>query len=228
MPFSKRGAAAIICLCAMSSAGTAASPRDTLIRAAFATRDKAQAITLVDDALNQTRIALARDPKDREAQLQQALAIGYRGQLKRSLPDAKATLQQLDALAASDPRDAETQIAVGGWHLTGIADLGTFLARTVLGANKAQGLTAIDRGVALGGNRAFFPGYAALIRIRIDASDTAAALALAQRASTAATPTAIDRIMQRAAIHLLPALKAGDGATASKLAKQLLPFGGLG
>jgi hypothetical protein len=225
-----RGAAAIAITCSIGAPALAqtASPRDTLIRAAFATRDKPQALALISQALAQTQAMLARNANDREARLQQALATGYRGQLNRSPSDAKATRVMLLALAASDPRDAETQIAVAGWHLTAVSDLGGFLAGTLLGARRTEGLAALDRAVVIGGNRAFFPGYAALIRIRVDSGDTTMALRLAERAATAAAPGPIDRIMQRAALRLLVPLKAGDGTAASKLAKVLLPFGTIG
>ncbi|HEY0316442.1 MAG TPA: hypothetical protein VGC28_09260 [Sphingomonas sp.] len=205
----------------------AASPREDLIRAAFVIHDKGQALTLVNQAITDSQSILAQSPGDREARLQQALGIGYRGQLKRSPSDAKSAHGLLEALARSDPRDPEAQVAVAGWHLTAVGDLGNFLARTLLGADRAAGMTALDKAVTLGGNRAFFAGYAALIRIKLDSSDTATPLRLAQRAASEPAPGPIDRVMQRAAQRILPMLQAGDGAGASKLAKQLLPFGTL-
>lgn len=220
-----RGVAAITIAATASAA--AATPRDTLIRAAFMTHDKAEALVLVNQALAQTKTTLAQAPNDTEAKLQEALAIGYRGQLNRSLGDAKAAHAALASLAASNPRDPEAQVAVAGWHLTAVGDLGNFLARSVLGASRSEGLASLDQAVALGGNHAFFPGYAALIRIKLNSSDTAAPLRLAQRAAGAQATTAIDRILQRAATRLIPLLQAGNGAAASKLATQLLPFGTL-
>ena len=205
----------------------AASPREELIRAAFATHDKGQAIALVDQAITESQTILAQSPSDHEAKLQQALGIGYRGQLKRSPADAKAARNLIQSLASSDPRDPESQIALAGWHLTAVGDLGNFLARTLLGADRATGLASLDKAVTMGGNRAFFAGYAALIRIKLDSSDTATPLRLAQRAATAQAPGPIDRVMQRAAQRIIPMLQAGDGAGASRLAKQLLPFGTL-
>jgi hypothetical protein len=221
------GVAAITLVCSIAApaAANASSPRDLLLRAAFVARDKSQALGFIGDALADTKTALAANANDREAKLQQALAIGYRGQLTRSLADAKAAHAALESLTAADPRNPETETALAGWHLTAVGDLGGFLARTVLGANKAAGLAMLDKAVALGGNRAFFPAYAALIRIRVDSGDTATSLALAQRAAAAATPSPLDRVMQSAAQKLLVPLKAGDGAGAARLAQQLLPFG---
>lgn len=219
--------AASAIIASVATPAAAATPRETLIRAAFATHDKAQALDLVNQAIADTNSILARDPGNHEARLQQALGIGYRGQLKRSPSDAKAAKRALDALAASDPRDPETLVAVGGWHLTAISDLGSFLARTLLGANRDEGMAALNKSIALGGNNAFFPAYAALIHIRLDTADTAAALVLAQRAAADAAPSPIDRIMQRAAVRIIPMLQAGDGSGAAKAAKQMLPFGSL-
>jgi hypothetical protein len=219
---------AVVASLACVAPSQAASPREDLIRAAFATRDKGQALALVDQAITDSQAILAQSPGDREAKLQQALGIGYRGQLKRSPTDAKAAHGLIQTLASSDPRDPEAQIALAGWHLTAVGDLGNFLARTVLGANRDAGFSALDKAVALGGNHAFFPGYAALIRIKLNSSDTAAALRLAQRAAAAPATSPIDRVMQRAAGRIIPLLQAGNGAAASDLAKQLLPFGSVG
>jgi hypothetical protein len=220
-------AAAVAVVIVSAAPAYAATPREDLIRAAFATHDKGQALALVDQAIASSQSILAQSPGDREAKLQQALGIGYRGQLKRSPTDAKTAHGLLQSLASTDPRDPEAQIAVAGWHLTAVGDLGNFLARTVLGASRDAGMTALDRAVALGGNRAFFAGYAALIRIKLDSSDTATPLKLAQRAASAPAPSPIDRVMQRAAQRIVPMLQSGDGAGASRLAKQLLPFGTL-
>ncbi|HLZ79442.1 MAG TPA: hypothetical protein VKQ09_08900 [Sphingomonas sp.] len=228
MPSLLRSALAIALIAPLAVQAQAASPRDTLIRAAFATPDKAHALGLVNQAIAEANATLAQAPADHEAQLQHALGIGYRGQLTRSPSDARIAHHALEAIAAADPADAEVQIAVAGWHLTAVGDLGDFFARTLLGASRAQGLAALDRAVAMGGDRAFFPAYAALIRIKLDSSDTATPLHLAERAAAAPAPGTIDRVMQRAAIRLIPTLRAGQGAAASRIAKQLLPFGTVG
>jgi hypothetical protein len=219
--------ATAVAIVASATAASAATPREDLIRAAFLTHDKGQALTLVNQAIGSSQAILAQAPNDHEAKLQQALGIGYRGQLKRSPGDAKTAHTMLEGLVSADPRDPEAQVAIAGWHLTAVGDLGNFLARTLLGADRATGFAALDKSVALGGNRAFFPGYAALVRIKLDSSDTATPLRLAERAASAQAPGPIDRVMQSAAKRIIPMLQAGDGAGASKLAKELLPFGTL-
>jgi hypothetical protein len=206
----------------------AQNPRELLTSAAFATTDKAAALAKVETALRAANAALTRNPKDYEAKLQQAIAIGYRGKLKRSAADAKTARRGFEALADARPRDPEAQLAVGGWHLAAIIEIGPLLARTVLGARRGPGLQAVDRAIAQGGGRALFPAYAALLRIQLDPDDVAAARKLAEAAVNGRATNSLDRIMQRHAASLLVPLRAGNGKAAAALAKKLSPFGRLG
>lgn len=219
----------LVAIAALSSpvlaAPTPAGPRDLLVRAAFVTHDKTQALALVNSALQGVQATLAKVPGDREARLQRGIALGYRGQLTRSVGDARTSRDLLTALSQSYPRDPEVQIALAGWHLSVVGDLGGFLGGTVLGANKTTGLQLLDKAVALGGNRAFFPAYAGLMRIRLNPNDTRAALALLDRAAAAATPSPVDRVTQAAAGRVAALLRKGNADGAAMLAKQLLPFG---
>lgn len=181
--------------------------------------------TSVVAALASADATLKGDPANHEAQLQRALAIGYRGKLKRSRADVQAARKQFEALVASNPRDAEAQMAVGGWHLGAIIDLGSLVARTGLGARKDRGLQALGASVSAGGGRAIFPAYAALTRIMIDPSDVAGARALAESAVRGRVARPEDRIMQRNAASLLPHLRSGNGRAAAALAHKLMPFG---
>jgi hypothetical protein len=209
----------------ISSPAAAESARDLLTSAAFATSDRAAALAKVEAALREANATLARKPKDHEALLQQAIAIGYRGKLKRSPADAKAARRAFEALVAARPRDPEAQLAIGGWHLAAIVEIGPLLARTVLGARKGPGIQSVDRAVALGGGRALFPAYASMLRIRLDPNDVATARRLAEAATKARAPTTLDRIMQRHAAAVLVPLRAGNGKAAAALAKKLSPFG---
>jgi hypothetical protein len=213
-------------LLAVPAAALAATPRDTLAQAAFTPSDKGTALARIDQAKAAVDAVLARAPADREARLLSAMAIGYRAKLNRSRGEAIEAGKQFAALAAANPRDPEAQAAVGAWHLDAVTALGGMMAGVALGAKKAPGLAAMDRAVALGGDRAMFSGLSALLRLALDAND-ARARALAETAARGTTPTALDQIMQRAAAAVLVPLRAGDTRAASALAKQLLPFGRL-
>jgi len=210
---------------AFASPASAESARDILIGSAFTVTDKAAALASIDRAIKAADAAIARDPADQDAKLQRALAISYRGKLKRNRSDVVASRKAFEAVAAADPRNAEAQLAVGCWHLGSVIELGGLVAGTMLGAKKAAGFKALDRAVALGGNRPFIPAVAAMHRIQIDPSDVAATTRLAEAAVKGSATTQADRVMQKYAAALLVPLRKGNGAAAAKLAKLLLPFG---
>lgn len=203
---------------------TAATPRQTLANAAFLATDKKAALAQIDQADREAGAIVAAQPNDREAQMIRAMATGYRARLTHNRGKALEARRMLEALAAADPRDPEAQAAIGAWHIDSIVQIGGLLAGPVLGAKKTTGLTALDRSVALGGDRAMFPGLAAMLRLALDAKDKRA-LPLAEAAARGTTATALDRVMQRAATALLQPLRAGDTKTAQALARRLLPFG---
>jgi hypothetical protein len=202
-----------------------ASPRETLVRVAFATTDKKAALAAINQVLAGLDQAVKRTPGDREALLQRAIAIGYRAQLTRSAGDAKAARAGFEALVARRPTDAEALLGLASWHLCSVADLGSLLAGAALGARKKDGLAYLDRALASGGNRALFPAYAALLRLRVSSKDAPAALRLSEQAIRAATPTAVDQALKQRAERLLPALRAGRNDQAADLAETLLPLG---
>jgi hypothetical protein len=211
----------------VSTPAAAQNPRDLLLSAAFTARDKPTALARVTAALKASEAMLARNPRDRQAQLQRAIAIGYRGKLTKNPGDAKTARRAFESLAASNPGDAEAQLALGGWHLQCIMEVGSLVARTVLGARKPVGLQALDRAIARADGRALFPAYVSLIRIQLDSNDVAGARRFAEAALKARVETPEDRVMQQAAAALLVPLRAGNGKAAAALAEKLKPFGRL-
>nr|WP_034161170.1 hypothetical protein [Sphingomonas sp. ERG5] len=221
----------LACMAAMAAiaptSAMATTPRELLTIAAFQATDKARALALIGQAIAESDRILASQAGDREATLQRSIAIGYRAKLTRNRADAGTSLRMFEALAARDPRDAEAQMVIAGWHLDAIDQLGGFIARTVLGAKTQAGEAALARATALGSQRAFFPGLAAMMQIRLNTGDVVKARQWAEAAALAPTPTPLDALMQRNAIAILPALRANNGKAAAALARKLLPFGRL-
>ena len=209
----------------VSSPAAAESARELLTSAAFTPSDKATALGRIHHALKSAEAAVARNPGDQEGRLQRALAMSYRGKLTRNRSDIMAARQEFEAAIKSDPRSADAQMALAGWHLGVVIELGPFVARTALGARTATGLQALDRALALAGDRAFFPAIASLQRIQIDPRDVAGARRLAEAALSSSAATPLDRLLQRQMATLLPSLRTGNGKAAAKVAKLLLPFG---
>lgn len=219
--------AALAAVLAVQSPAAAATPRELLVSAAFSTTDRGAALARIAAAEKASAAMLARNPANADAKLQHAIAIGYRGQLNRSLRDVKAARRAFEALVASDPRDPEAQMALAGWHLGSIIELGSLAARATLGARRETGLQALDRAVALGRGNAFFPGYASMLRIRLHPNDVATARKLAEAAVRAPAVTPLDRLTRQRAAALLVPLRAGKGKEAAALATRLMAFGRL-
>ena len=208
---------------AFASPAAAATPREIMTQASFLTSDKATALGLINQALAACDAILAHDPQDKEAQMQRGVAIGDRGHLLRSPGDARAARRIFETFVAAYPRDPEAHLAIATWHLDTV-DAG-FFAATLLGGKKDIGLAELDKAVALGGGRPFFTGFAALMRIRLNPYDVAAARSLAEQAAVAPAPTPLDRLAKHAAQQVLIPLRSGDGRTAALMARKYLPFG---
>lgn len=218
------GAALACASMVVAAAAQAESPRELLTQASFVDRDKGVATRRVGAAYSLASQRLGRNPGDREAALMQATALGYRAKLTGSRADAIAARRAMEALVQRHPQDAERHLVLGAWHMGAVHRLGRIVARAALGASKPVGLHSLDRAVTLGGDRAMFPGIAALLRIEMDADDPRGR-ELAEAAVRAAAPTALDRHVQRAAQAVLAPVRAGDGKAAKRLAARLLPFG---
>ncbi len=212
----------------VASPAAAQSAREMLVNAAFSARERLGALASVGAALVLAEAALARDPQDREARMQRALAIGYRGKLKRGRADVQAARKQFETLVQANPRDAEAQMALAGWHLGAIVELGPLVARTALGARKERGLEALDAALAAGGGRAVFPAFASFNRIQLDPGDVAGARVLAEAAVRGRVARPEDAIMKQHAAQVLPLLRSGNGKAAAAMADRLMPFGRVG
>lgn len=201
----------------LSTPVLAETPRDLLTQVAFGSSDKDTALAATERA----QAAAARLDNRREAGLMGAMATGYRAKLTNSRSEAVNARRAFEAVAAANPGDAEALAALGSWHISAVTALGGMAARLALGAQRDKGLAALDRSVALGGNRALFAGNAALLRVKLDGA-TPEARRLAVLATNAPAPTAIDRHMKSASAKLLAAWEA---PAVRMLAGRLLPLG---
>ena len=196
----------------------AETPRETLTMVAFGNLDKTAALAATERA----QVAAGKLDSKREALLMKAMATGYRAKLTNSRSEAVNARRAFEVAAASSPNDPEALASLGSWHISAVTALGGMAARIALGAQRAKGFEALDRSIALGGNRALFAGNAALLRVKLD-GPTPEARRLAALAAGAPAPTALDRHMKVAATKLLATW---DNANAARtLAGRLLPLG---
>lgn len=208
----------------VAPAASALSARDALTHASFNARSKQAALQSIGEVERMVATALTQAPDDREALLMQATARSYRAKMSGSRADAIASHKMFETLVAHAPRDPEPLLGLGAWHMGAVFKLGGMFGRAALGAQKSVGLAALDRAVASGGDRAIFPGVAALLRLEQDGSDPKGR-ALAEAAARTSAPTAFDKVIRRAAMTVLASIRAGDAKATRTLASRLLPFG---
>jgi hypothetical protein len=204
----------------------AESPRDLLTQASFGVHDKTAALARIGAARQAAAAALHNAAGDREAQLMQATAIGYQAKLTGDRAEAVQARRLFEGVIARNPGFADAYLALGAWHVGAVYRLGGLIGRAALGAQKSAGLAALDRAVALGGNRALFTGLTALLRLQLDPADPRGRT-LAEAAAHGSAPTQLDAILQRAAAQMLAPLRTGDRARIKAAASRLLPFGQL-
>jgi hypothetical protein len=202
--------------------------RAQLAVAAYETRDKAQALALVERAEKDFDAALAKTPGDVGAQMQKAVAIGYRAKLTKSPGLGKDARARFEAVRAAHPDNGLAWSAVGGWHGGAIATLGNFMAGTMLGAKSAE----IDRnfGQALRlepANPGFRTIYAMTL-LDIDRKNADRAAALLNGVAAMPARDGFDALLRSQGAQLAAALKTGDAKAAQALARRLQAFGTLG
>lgn len=208
-------------------ASLVAAGRAQLAIAAYETRDKAQALALVERAEKDFDAALAKNPRDIAAQMQKAVAIGYRAKLTKSPGLGKDARQRFEAVRAAHPENGLAWSAVGGWHGGAIATLGNFMASTVLGAKSAEIDRNFGQALKLEPNNPGFRTIYAMTLLDIDRNNAAKAATILNGVGTMPTSDGFDALLRAQGAQLAAALKAGDTKAAQALARRLQAFGTL-
>lgn len=204
----------------------ALAARATLTIAAYQTNDRAKAEALIDQALGDAAMALAQHTDHVEGTLQTAVALGYRAKLRQSPGIAKDAKKYMDRALQLAPGNGFAAIALAGWNGESVADIGSFLAGTVLGAKKDVAIKYYEQALKLDAASPSFPVFYAFNLYRLDDSKYAAKVT--QLLSTAITLKPRDGFEVLNIAHardVLTALKSGDRARAKALIKQYQPFG---
>ena len=211
-----------------SAAGLIAAGRAGSTIAAYQTTDRKKARELLLAAEKDFDAALALQPGNPEAQLQKAIAIGYRAKLENNIGLAKQTRKNFEALLAKRPNDALVLGAMGGWHGEAVATLGKFIAGTALGAKEAEGLRYFEKAVAAPGADPVVPVFYASTLLNLSAGNAPKAKALLQRSLKTPAGDGFERLLQQHARAILAPLEKGDVKTAQATAARLGPLGTLG
>jgi tetratricopeptide (TPR) repeat protein len=205
--------------------GDAIAARATLTVAAYETADRQRAESLIDLALADARRALSKDPGNIEARIQLAIGTGYRAKLRQSPGLAKEARTLMDAALKAAPTNAFAWAALAGWHGESVADLGGFIAGTVLGAKKSEALRLYPEALKRDAASPTFPTFFAFTLLRLGSSYQAQAADLLARATAAAPRDGFEALMHKQASDVLAALRTNDRKRALALIKRYQPFG---
>jgi tetratricopeptide (TPR) repeat protein len=209
-----------------AASACAMAARATLTVAAYQTSDRNKAESLIDTALAEARTALDQNPNHIEGTLQTAVALGYRAKLRQSpgiAKDAKGYMERALQLA---PQNSFATLAMAGWHGESVADIGSFLAGTVLGAKKETAFHYYDQALKLDPASPTIPVFYAFNLYRLDTGKyTARVTQLLSTAVTLAPRDGFETMNITHARDVLAALKSGDAKRTKALIKQYQPFG---
>jgi tetratricopeptide (TPR) repeat protein len=209
-----------------ASDACALAARATLTVAAYQTNNRAQAEKLISTAITDANTALAQTPNHVEATLQGAIALGYSAKLVQSPGIAKEAKKLMDRAVQLAPNNGFAAIALAGWNGESVADIGSFLAGTVLGAKKEAAIKYYEQALKLDPASPSFPVFYAFNLYRLD--DKKYAARVTQLLGTAVTLKPRDGFEAMNIAHardVLSALKSGDSKRAKALIKQYQPFG---
>jgi hypothetical protein len=202
--------------------------RATLSIAGYQTSDKARALALVAEAEADFDKALARAPGNAEAQLQKAVAIGYRAQLTRGIGLAKDVRRRFEAIRTAHPDNSLAWSALGGWHGGAIATVGSFLAGTALGAKKAEMERCYAQALKLAPAQPSTRTFFAITLLDLDEDNAPRAAALLKGIERLPAEDGFEALLKRQGIELAAALAKGDAKAAQATARRLKAFARIG
>jgi hypothetical protein len=206
--------------------GDGLAARATLTRAAYFTTDRGSAEALIDAALIDARRGQGRDTRALEPLLQEGVALGYRAKLQQSFKVAKLAKVIFERAQALDPKSGFAAMSIGAWNGEPIADLGGFIARTVLGATQDKALKHYDLAMALDPQNPVLPIFYSFNLYRIDDEKYGAkAKALLEAALKLKAQDQFAMMLQKSAREVLASMQAGDVAATSRLIRLRQPFG---
>jgi hypothetical protein len=201
--------------------------RAQLAVAAYQTTDKALALALVQRAEADFDAALAKSPGDVSAQVQKAVAIGYRAKLTEAPGLAKDSRSRFEAVRAAHPDNALAWSAIGGWHGGAIATLGSFLAGTMLGAKSGEVDRNFSQALKLEPNSAALRAIYAIALLDLDKDNGAKAAVVLNGIAAMPARDGFEALLRAQGVQLAAAIKVGNAKAAQATARRLQAFGTL-
>lgn len=205
--------------------GYALAARSNLVIAAYLEQDRETALSILEEALQDAKKAVALDPKHIEGQLQQAIAMGYQARISRSTSLAKDTRTLIDTVLTQEPNHDYALATLGGWHGESIATVGGFLARIGTGARKSEFMRAFEAAIDADPHNAATRSYYARLLLDIGGKAfKARAVEVLAEAATIPPRNAFEVMMQTQALTLSEVLKSGNRRALKARIKDFTPF----
>lgn len=179
----------------------------------------------LDRAIELSRRAVELDPDNLEANLQAAIAIGYRGRLQHSTRDARRARQHISKALEVDPDNPWALAAFGGWNGEVVIEAGAFLARALFRAGRSEAIENYEAAIqAAPDNIPIHASYAKmLLRFERKRYYERAEQLLVETLVTK-HHNAFDNLISDEAAEILKTLRSGDEKALHQLLVLTAPF----
>lgn len=137
-----------------TSQGFALSAESLSVHAHYIAK-KSEKKKLLERAVTLARKAVTSDPGNADAHLQLARAIGRRAEtvgVFEAAGEAEKIRESTENALRINPELVTAHLSLGRWHSELVGAMGSFVARTVYGARKKDGIASFERALALAPN----------------------------------------------------------------------------
>lgn len=169
---------------------------------------------LLEQAVTLARKAVISDPGNADAHLQLARAIGRRAETVGAFEaagEAEKICESTENALRINPKLVAAHLSLGRWHLELVGAMGSFMARTVYGGRKKDGIASFERALVLAPNAKAVPLQYALGLIALDDYQyREKARELLTRAVGLPAKDAYERILHIEAVEALNSLNQSD------------------
>ena len=199
-----------------NSEGYALAARALVVHARYVAGE-GEKEALFERAVGLARKAVASDPRNANAHLQLARAIGRLAQAVGSFEAANQDFagqirEATETALRIDPGLAAAYLSLGRWHAGIVGSAGSFVARLTFGARERDALAAFERALRLAPGRKAVPFQYALGLLALDEDEyREKARALLKHAIELPAKDAYGRLLHKRAVDRLKALEASGG-----------------
>lgn len=204
--------------------GLALAARSQLVLARFFLSAEEKEVAL-KRAIELSQKAVAMNPDHIEANLQAAIALGYRGRLQRSSRDARQARRHIEAALEVEPHNPWALAALGGWHGEVVMEAGTFFARAFFNAGRSDAIRHYEEALEIAPDNIPIRASFAKTLLRFERKRYLPRAERLLEQTVAKQPVnAFDRLIRDEAQEILTTLQSGDSEALKSLLDRTAPF----